>query len=43
MMRKIDKDTSLKDLALIVCGTLKKHNIDAVLTGGAVLSIMDVE
>jgi hypothetical protein len=38
-MRKIDKDTSLKDLALIVCGVLKKHNVDAILTGGAVVSI----
>jgi hypothetical protein len=38
-MITIDKATSLKDLALIVCGKLKEHGIKAVLTGGAVVSI----
>ncbi|HNT27302.1 MAG TPA: nucleotidyltransferase [bacterium] len=36
---KITAKTTIKDLALIVCGTLKKNGIDAVLTGGAVVSI----
>ena len=35
----IDNKTSPKDLAFIVCGQLKKHGIEAVLTGGAVVSI----
>jgi hypothetical protein len=38
-MITIDKATSLKDLALIVCGKLREHGIKAVLTGGAVVSI----
>jgi len=36
---KIDKHLSIKDLALIICKFLKDHNIDVVLTGGAVVSI----
>ncbi|MCP4749253.1 MAG: hypothetical protein GY866_00020 [Proteobacteria bacterium] len=38
-MKKITKDTSLKNLALIVCSRLKQDGVDAVLTGGAVVSI----
>jgi len=38
-MKKISKQTSLKELALIVCDCLKQDKIDAVLTGGAVVSI----
>ncbi|HOW51620.1 MAG TPA: hypothetical protein PLV42_06215 [bacterium] len=38
-MKKITAKTTIKDLALIVCGALKKNGIDAVLTGGAVVSI----
>lgn len=38
-MKKISKDTSLENLAMIVCKTLKDYGIDAVLTGGAVVSI----
>jgi hypothetical protein len=37
---KIDwKHIKLKDLAAIVCHTLNKHDIDAVLVGGACVSI----
>ena len=36
---KINRNVSLKELALIVCNHLKENNIDAVLTGGAVVSI----
>jgi len=35
----IDKETSIKNLALIVASELKKENIHAVLVGGAVVSI----
>lgn len=35
----ISDKTTLKDLAFIVCGQLKKYGIEAVLTGGAVVSI----
>lgn len=35
----ITPETTLEDLAFIVCTGLKKHNIDAVLTGGAAVSI----
>ena len=38
-MKRITNETTLKELALIVCGTLKKSGIEAVLTGGAVVSI----
>ena len=38
-MKQIDSSCSLKDLALIVCGKLKERGINAVLTGGAVVSI----
>ncbi|HOG42788.1 MAG TPA: hypothetical protein PK560_01745 [bacterium] len=38
-MSKIDKNTLLKELALIVCDKFRRHGIDAVLTGGAVVSI----
>ncbi len=38
-MNDISNNTSLKDLALIVCSRLKKDRIDAVLTGGAVVSL----
>ncbi|MFH2131161.1 MAG: hypothetical protein ABIK68_12380 [bacterium] len=38
-MSEISKITSLKDLALMVCSRLKEDEIDAVLTGGAVVSI----
>ncbi len=38
-MSEISITTSLKDLALIVCSRLKEDRIDAVLTGGAVVSI----
>lgn len=36
---KITKATPLKDLALYICMHLKENKIDAVLTGGAVVSI----
>ncbi len=38
-MKKITRMTSLMDLAMIVCGQLEYDIIDAVLTGGAVVSI----
>ncbi len=38
-MTKISKDTPILDLALIVCAQLKQDSIDAILTGGAVVSI----
>lgn len=38
-MININKKTTLKELALIVGKVLKDANIDAVLTGGAVVSI----
>jgi len=38
-MNEISSITTLKDLALIVCLNLKLDGIDAVLTGGAVVSI----
>ncbi|MBU3915268.1 hypothetical protein KKA14_07005 [bacterium] len=38
-MRKIDKETTLRELAIIVCTCLKENSIDSVLTGGAVVSI----
>ena len=38
-MNTIDKNTSLKELAFIVCKKFRQHGIDAVLTGGAVVSI----
>lgn len=36
---KITKTSSIKELALIVCKILKDNGVDAVLTGGAVVSI----
>jgi len=36
---KITEKTSLEELALIVCKALKEEGVDAVLTGGAVVSI----
>lgn len=39
MMKIIDESTTLKELALIVGGRLKECKINAVLTGGAVVSI----
>lgn len=38
-MNKISKRTPLKELALIVCSRLKEDGIDAVLPGGAVVSL----
>ena len=38
-MKKSLKDISLKDLAGLVNSHLKKHGIDAVLTGGACVTI----
>ncbi len=38
-MSDISSTTSLRDLALIVCSRLKEDGIDAVLTGGAVVSL----
>ena len=38
-MNGISKTTPLRDLALIVCSRLKEDGIDAVLTGGAVVSL----
>ena len=38
-MKKITAKTTIRELALIACGVLKKSGIDAVLTGGAVVSI----
>ena len=38
-MTEISKDTSLLDLAMIICAHLKQDDIDAILTGGAVVSI----
>jgi hypothetical protein len=38
-MSEIAKTTTLKALALIVCSQLNEDGIDAVLTGGAVVSI----
>ena len=38
-MTVITKRTNLRDLAGLVYGQLKKHGIEAVLTGGAVVSI----
>lgn len=38
-MNDISRSTGLKELALIVCLRLKLDGIDAVLTGGAVVSI----
>jgi len=35
----ITLETSLKELAVIVCNHLQRHGIEAVLTGGAVVSI----
>lgn len=35
----IDDKTTLKDLAFIVSSQLEKHNISAILVGGAVVSI----
>jgi len=36
---KISKNTSLKKLAILVCDHLKKNGIEAVLSGGAVVTI----
>lgn len=36
---KIDSTTSLEELAHLVSQTLRNHGVDAVLTGGAVVSI----
>lgn len=36
---RIDEDTSLADLAALVCTTLEAHGISVVLSGGAVVSI----
>ncbi len=36
---RIDEKTSLDDLAHLICGTLAAHGIDAVLSGGAVVSL----
>ena len=38
-MRRSLKNISIKDLALIIGAQLSKYSIDAVLTGGAVVSI----
>lgn len=38
-MKKIDRKMSLRDFAVAVAATLKKQNIDVILTGGAVVSI----
>jgi hypothetical protein len=35
----ISASTSVEDLAALVCATLERHGIHAVLTGGAVVSI----
>ena len=35
----IDKNTTIKELALIVSTKLRESNIDTVLVGGAVVSI----
>ena len=35
----ITPETTHKELAIIVCSHLQKHGIEAVLTGGAVVSI----
>ena len=36
---RIDEDTSLEDVAALVCTTLETHGISVVLSGGAVVSI----
>lgn len=36
---KIDSATSLEELAYVVSQTLRNHGLDAILTGGAVVSI----
>jgi hypothetical protein len=36
---RIDEDTSLEELAALVCSTLDAHGISVVLSGGAVVSI----
>jgi hypothetical protein len=36
---RIDEDTSLEELAALVCTTLEAHGISVVLSGGAVVSI----
>ena len=38
-MSRIAPDSTLKEVAMIVCKALKDAGIDAVLTGGAVVSI----
>lgn len=38
-MRKIRKETSIEQLAAMICVELRKFNIEAVLVGGAVVSI----
>src|SRR5438034_468823 len=38
-MKTIHRKMSLKDFAIVVARELKKHEIDVVLTGGAVVSI----
>jgi len=35
----ISKQTSLEELAYFVCSALQKHGVEAVLTGGAAVSI----
>lgn len=41
-MKKIDKKTPAKELAAIVSSNLKKHGIEAVLTGGACVTIFSM-
>ena len=38
-MRKINKQTTLVELAHIICSVLRENRINAVLTGGAVVTI----
>lgn len=38
-MTSINQESTLKDVALIVCKALKDEGIEAVLSGGAVVSI----
>lgn len=38
-MTQVQRDMPLVELAALVCQTLKDHGIDAVLTGGSVVSI----
>ena len=38
-MRQISADLTQEEVAALVCTTLERHNVDAVLCGGAVVSI----